>query len=278
MNSRTQRILVALALLLVVGTPGYPEQKTADKKEAAQAKPGLEELFKNLDTNKDGHLTLGEFKATTKQPKKTAKVETTFKLGDKNDDGKLSFAEFGKMPVDGLATTPDNKGKGKATSGSFKDFLRRIPIIQITERVEVTLTEGKMALDTKTVPPCNRVVFHVKNTGEEQHHFVVAVTEFPPDKMPVKDGRVRYYTYFDEPHRLTFRDGGGWSERSARGHEPHWGPHRKEPGVKIAPGEEVEFKETHMYDPRFKPGTSFVLFCNEPGHYERGEYARVVVK
>ena len=121
-------------------------------------------------------------------------------------------------------------------------------------------------------------MFHVRNVGKEQHHFVVAVTSFPPDKMPVKNGRVRYYTYLDEPHRLTFRDGGGWSERSARGHEPHWGPHRKEPGVKIAPGKEVEFKETHMYDPRFKPGTSFVLFCNEPGHYKRGEYAQVVVK
>lgn len=159
-----------------------------------------------------------------------------------------------------------------------KDFLRQIPIIQITEKVKVTLTEGKMTLDTKTVTPCNRVVFHVKNAGKEHHHFVVAVTEFAPDKMPVKDGRVRYYTYFDEPHRLSFRDGGGWSEQSARGHEPHWGSHRKEPGVKLAPGKEVEFKETHMYDPRFKPGTSFVLFCNEPGHYERGEFAQVVVK
>jgi uncharacterized cupredoxin-like copper-binding protein len=149
---------------------------------------------------------------------------------------------------------------------------------QVTERVNVTLTEGKMTLDKETVPPCNRAVFHVKNTGKEQHHFVVAVTGFPPDKMPVKNGRVRYFTYVDEPHRLTFRDGGGWSEQSARGHEPQWGPHRKEPGVKIAPGEEVEFKETHMYDPRFKPGTSFVLFCNEPGHYEQGEYAQIVVK
>ena len=167
--------------------------------------------------------------------------------------------------------------KGKEAA-SFKDFLRRIPIIQLTERVKVTLTDGKMTLDTKAVPSCNRVVFHVKNTGKKQHHFVVAVTTFPPDKMPVKDGRVRYYTYYDETHELSFRDRIGWSRGCARGHEPQWGPHWQEPGVKIAAGKEVEFRETYMYDTRFKPGTSFVLFCNEPGHYEQGEYAQIVVK
>lgn len=151
-------------------------------------------------------------------------------------------------------------------------------MVQITETVEVTLTDEKMTLDKKTVPPCNRIVFHLKNTGTKQHHFVVAVTDFPPDKMPIKEGRVRYYTYYDEPHKLRFRDRGGWSRRCARGHDPSWGPDWKEPGVTIAPGEEVKFTETFMYNAHFKPGTSFVLFCNEPGHYEQGEYAQVIIK
>ena len=162
--------------------------------------------------------------------------------------------------------------------GSQQKFLRRLPIVTITENVDVTLTEGKMTLDTKTIPVCNRVVFKVKNTGEEPHHFVVAVTGFPPDKMPVQNGRVRYYSISGDSHRIEFRDRGGWSQQSSREQETYMGSNRLEPGVKIAAGEEVEFKETYIYDPRFKSGTSFVLFCNEHGHYERGEFAQVVVK
>jgi uncharacterized cupredoxin-like copper-binding protein len=168
--------------------------------------------------------------------------------------------------------------ESKWQAGLFNGFLRRLPIVEITEKVGVTVTEGKFTLDTKTVPVCNRVVFHVKNTGKEPHHFVVAVTDFPPDKMPVQNGRVRYYTITGDQHDLDFRDGGGWSQRSSREYETYRGSTNKDPGVKIAPGKEVEFRETYMYDPRFKPGTSFVLFCNEQGHYERGEYAQVVVK
>jgi uncharacterized cupredoxin-like copper-binding protein len=179
-------------------------------------------------------------------------------------------------PLEELPRASKKNDNGNVSS--FNDFLRRIPIVQITERVKVTLSEGTMTLDTNTVPSCNRVVFHVKNTGKEPHHFVVAVTGFPPDKLAVKDGRVRYYTYFDEAHTLLLRDRGGSMHRCARGTEPMMGTHWKEPGVKIDPRKEVTFEETYMYDPRFKPGTSFVLFCNEPGHYERGECARVVVK
>ena len=153
-----------------------------------------------------------------------------------------------------------------------------LPFFETSVTVKVTLTEGKITVDTQTVKPANRIVFEVKNGTDKPHHFVVAVTGFPPDKLPVKDGRVRYYTYSDEPHKLLFRDGGGWSEQAARGTTPTWGPHRREPGVKIPPGKTVVFREVHMYDPKFSPGTAFVLFCNEPGHYDQGEYAGVMVK
>lgn len=153
-----------------------------------------------------------------------------------------------------------------------------LPFLEKSVTVNVTLTEGKISTDTQTVKPVNRIIFRVKNATDKPHHFVVVVTGFPRDKLPVKDGRVRYYTYPDEPHKLLFRDGGGWSEQAARGTTPVWGPHRREPGVKVPPGQTVVFREVHMYDPKFSPETAFVLFCNEPGHYEQGEHAGIVVK
>lgn len=153
-----------------------------------------------------------------------------------------------------------------------------IPFLGLPAKVKVVLSEGRLTVDRTTVKPAHRVVFEVKNATEQTHHVVVAVTGFPPDKLPVKDGRVRYYTHFDEPHRLEFRDGGGWSEQAAPGYEPTGGPDRREPGVMVRPGQTVIYRETYMYDPVFRRGTAFALFCNEPGHYEKGEYAGVVVK
>jgi hypothetical protein len=46
---------------------------------------------------------------------------------------------------------------------------------------------------------------------------------------------------------------------------------------KVPPGQTVVYREVYVYD-LFKPGRAFVLFCNEPGHYEQGEYAGLVVK
>jgi uncharacterized cupredoxin-like copper-binding protein len=153
-----------------------------------------------------------------------------------------------------------------------------IPLLQKSVTVKVTLTDGKITVDTKTVKPANRIVFEVKNTTEKPHHFIAVETGFPPHKLPVQDGRVRYYTYFDEPHKLLFRDGGGLSEQAARGTTPPRGPNRREPGVKVPPGKTVVFRDVFVYDHRFKPGTAFVLFCNEPGHYEQGEFVGIVVK
>jgi quercetin dioxygenase-like cupin family protein len=48
----------------------------------------------------------------------------------------------------------------------------------------------------------------------------------------------------------------------------------------VAAGQAIIVKagEWVQYDHRFKPGTAFVLFCNEPGHYEQGEFVGIVVK
>jgi uncharacterized cupredoxin-like copper-binding protein len=139
--------------------------------------------------------------------------------------------------------------------------------------VKVEFTDGAMTVDSPSVRLTHRIVFEIRNDSKEQHHFVVAQTDFPPEKMPLKDGKVRYFTYPGEP-RLTFREHGGLSEVAAPGTAPTW--NRQEPGIKVEPGQTVVFREVFVYD-LFKRGTRFVLFCNEPGHYERGEYAGITV-
>jgi hypothetical protein len=143
--------------------------------------------------------------------------------------------------------------------------------------VNVALTEGKLSADTHTVQPANRIIFEVTNSTDKPHHFVVAETDFPPEKLPVQDGRVRYYTYSDEPHRLWFREDGGWSQQAPRGTSSTLEPCRREPGVKVPPGQTIVYREVYAYD-LFRSGRAFVLFCNESGHYEQGEYAALVVK
>ena len=156
----------------------------------------------------------------------------------------------------------------------------RIPFLFKTVIVKVTLTEGMMLVSRPTVDPAHQIFFEVRNATEEPHQFVVVETGFPPDKLPVENGRVRYFTYFDEPHTLLFRDGGGWLQQAARESPPVWGSHRKEPGVKILPGTTFVYKGVSVngYDADFKSGTAFVIFCNDPGHYEHGEYASVIIK
>lgn len=145
--------------------------------------------------------------------------------------------------------------------------------------VKVSLTEGAITVDTPTVDPASQVYFEVHNETKTSRHFVVVETGFPADKLPVLDGRVRYFTYFDEPHKLVIRHGGGWSRQSDRDSTVESGSHVPEPGVKIPAGETVVYKGASLFDgSRFTSGTAFVIFCNDPGHYEQGEYAGIIIK
>lgn len=53
-----------------------------------------EELFKSLDTNHDGFLSLDEFKASPQALKSPNKAEELFKACDTSHDGKVSYIEF----------------------------------------------------------------------------------------------------------------------------------------------------------------------------------------
>ncbi len=68
-----------------------------DKKpEAGAEKPKRDpaELFKKLDSNNDGKVSLEEWKASPMGKKDAAKAEEMFKSKDKDNDGSLTLDEF----------------------------------------------------------------------------------------------------------------------------------------------------------------------------------------
>ncbi len=184
------------------------------------------------------------------------------------------------------ATSTSDDASSDATVGDAKpNLLNSTPLSAVDVMlllkpvvVKVTLAEGRITVDTSELLPAYRIFFEITNATDMPRRFVVVETDFPPDKLPVMDGRVRYFTYHDEPHRMTVLSGSGVSERIPRGTMYSRGPHRREPGVDVSPGETAVFKDVARYDFPFGPGERFVLFCNGPGHYEQGEYASVVFK
>ena len=61
---------------------------------AAKPKTSPEDLFKKLDSNNDGKLSLEEFKAGPAAQKDPTKAEAKFKKMDTNNHGFLTLEEF----------------------------------------------------------------------------------------------------------------------------------------------------------------------------------------
>ena len=78
----------------------------AEKPKGEKPKVSPEEMFKKLDKNNDGFISLDEFVGKPKDEAMKAAKEKQFKAKDKDGDGKLSKEEF-------LAPPPAKKGGGK---------------------------------------------------------------------------------------------------------------------------------------------------------------------
>jgi len=94
-------ILAALALTTAAYAEDKPAAATPAATPAAHEKKSPEEVFKKLDTDGDGFISLDEFKASPRGQKDPAKAEEAFKKADTNGDGKLSLEEFKAMPHGG---------------------------------------------------------------------------------------------------------------------------------------------------------------------------------
>jgi Ca2+-binding EF-hand superfamily protein len=91
----------SITSILAVLAVGTTLALAADEKPAAAGAAGAEkpkrdpaEIFKKLDANGDGKVSLEEFKAGPIGKKDPAKAEEIFKKKDTNGDGSLSLEEF----------------------------------------------------------------------------------------------------------------------------------------------------------------------------------------
>jgi len=84
-------LLLTLVLALTLGTVFAQEGR---KKGPPKDKPSIEEKFNRLDADKDGKLSLEEFKGKATKPEQIQRREKIFKMMDTNQDGFVTLEEF----------------------------------------------------------------------------------------------------------------------------------------------------------------------------------------
>ena len=88
-------LVTTLSILALATTLSFAQEKPAGPPPAERKpRPTAEEIFKKLDTNNDGVLSLEEFKAGPMGKKDPAKAEEIYKKMDVNADGKVTLEEF----------------------------------------------------------------------------------------------------------------------------------------------------------------------------------------
>ena len=121
-----KKLITTLSALALATTLSLAEDKPAGPPPGGPHRPGgpggpgggrpnPEEIFKKLDTNNDGSISLEEFKAGPRAQKDPAKAEEIYKQMNKAGDGKLTLEEFkAHRPPPGGPGGPggDHKGPG----------------------------------------------------------------------------------------------------------------------------------------------------------------------
>ena len=90
------------------GKPGHG--KPGEGGDRPRPPPG--EIFKKLDTDANGKVSLAEFKAGPRAQKDPAKAEEIFKRMDKDSSGDLVLEEFARPPHG-----PKKDGEGRPPKG-----------------------------------------------------------------------------------------------------------------------------------------------------------------
>jgi hypothetical protein len=85
-------LTTTLSLLAITASLALAQNTSATPPQGKRPCP--EKAFKKWDTNADGALSLGEFKARPKAQQHPAKAEEVFKKMDSDNDGKVTLAEF----------------------------------------------------------------------------------------------------------------------------------------------------------------------------------------
>ena len=84
-----------LGIMAIAASLSYGQD--APKKEGKQP-PDPEKIFKKLDTNSDGSVSLDEFKASPRGQKNPDKAGEIFKKIDADSNGSISLEEFKSHP------------------------------------------------------------------------------------------------------------------------------------------------------------------------------------
>ena len=115
--------------------------------------------------------------------------------------------------------------------------------------------------DTIVVEPAalneGEAIIDIQNDDDEKHRLMLARTDLPADSLPVEGGRVPVGSAED----VEFQGEGYFVQTKLDPMRAYY----------IGPQ-----KVTSLIHDYLEPG-HYVLFCNRPGHYERGEHAEITV-
>lgn len=102
---------MAIAASICFGQDGQPPKGPGGPGKGKRPNP--EEIFKKLDANSDGAVSLDEFKAGPRAKEHPEKAEEIFKKIDTDGNGSLSLEEFKAH----RPPHPPGKGRGRGEGG-----------------------------------------------------------------------------------------------------------------------------------------------------------------